>query len=312
MVEITSPSVVYTKECFLTPYYRVTNLETASVPAYSGRQIQATSESQIEHPKIITAFMYIPKKNYFLINLEMRNRLGDVAAVSHILAEASIEILTGSFTRGGGGKPGTWQVFVQPLNGNLSSDDLKRLLLSCPDVMGCQIKESREGLLVDSVTFPIKISSGQRAMIIRNDVWNSMLKRTREKFGSGGDVIIYEQGNMAGRMTGKELLSALGKDFLTQQLDQVVAMYQALGWGKAKILSFVHSPLALTIRMWDSAECMGQKSDKPTGHFIRGHIVGVVEEMFGIECKCAETSCLARGNPYCEFVLEEKKRGISK
>jgi len=256
--------------------------------------------------------MYIPKKNYFLINLEIRNRLGDVAAVSRILAEASIEILTGSFTRGGAGKPGSWQVFVQPLNGNTSSDDLKRLLFSCPDVVGCQIKESREGLLVDSVTFPIKISSGQRAMIIRNDVWNSMLKKTREKFGSGGDVIIYEQGNMAGRITGKELLGALGKEFLTQQLDQVVAMYQALGWGKAKIVTFVHSPLELVMRMWESAECMGQKSEKPTGHFIRGHVVGVVEEMFGFECKCAEISCLAKGNQYCEFVLEEKKRGISK
>lgn len=282
------------------------------MPAYITRQQQSGSEIHAEHPKIVTAFMYIPKKDYFLLNLEMRNRLGDLAAVSHILAESSIEVLTGSFTRGAGGRPGTWQVFVQPLNSNFTSDELKKLLLSCPDVVGCQVKESREGLLVDSVTFPIKISSGQRAMIIRNDVWNSMLKRTREKFGSGGDVIIYEQGNMAGRITGKELLAALGKNFLTQQLDQVIAMYQALGWGKAKIFNFILSPLSLTIRMWESAECMGQKSDKPTGHFIRGHIVGVVEEMFGIECRCVETFCLARGAAYCEFVLEEKKRAISK
>ncbi len=69
------------------------NLETASVPSYSGRQ-QSVTDSQGEHPKIITAFMYIPKKSYFLLNLELRNRLGDVAAVSHILAENGIEILT--------------------------------------------------------------------------------------------------------------------------------------------------------------------------------------------------------------------------
>lgn len=256
--------------------------------------------------------MYIPKKSYFLLNLELRNRLGDVAAVSNILAQNSIEVLTGSFTRGAGGRPGIWQIFVQPLNPGVTLDEVKRLMLSCPDVVGCQIKESRDGLLVDSVTFPIKISSGQRAMIIRNDVWNSMLQRTREKFGSGGDVIVYEQGNMAGRMTGKELLAALGKNFLLQQLDQVISMYQALGWGMARIMSYSQSPFSLAIRMWDSAECMGQKSDKPTGHFIRGHIVGNVEEMYGIEVKCAETSCLARGNPYCEFIVEEKKRGLSK
>jgi predicted hydrocarbon binding protein len=281
------------------------------MPTYTGRQ-QSISEPSGDRPKIITAFMYIPKKSYFLLNLELRNRLGDLAAVSKILADSNIEVLTGSFTRGAAGRPGVWQVFVQPLNSNMSSDDLKRLLLSCPDVVGCQIKESREGLLVDALTFPIKISSGQRALIIRNDVWNSMLQRTREKFGSGGDVIIYEQGNMAGRMSGRELLAALGRDFLVKQIDQVVAMYQALGWGKAKILSFVQSPLSLVVRMWDSAECMGQKSEKATGHFIRGHIIGNMEEIFGVECKCAETSCLAKANPYCEFILEEKKRGLSK
>ncbi len=290
----------------------VATLETTSIPAYSGKQVRSATESQIEHPKIITAFMYIPKKSYFLLNLEIRNRLGDLAAVSNVLAQSGIEILSGSFTRGAVGNPGRWQVFVQPLNANFTSEELKRLVVSCPDVVGCQIKESREGLLVDSVTFPIKISSGQRAMIIRNDVWEGMLQKTREKFGSGGDVIIYEQGNMAGRMSGRELLAALGRDFLTKQLDQVIAMYQALGWGRAKILNFVQSPMTLSIRMWESAECMGQKSEKATGHFIRGHIVGHVEEIFGVECKCVETSCLAKGDPYCEFVLEEKKRGLSK
>src|SRR5271165_4890020 len=112
------------------------------MPAFSASKQQSVAELQ-ERPKIITAFMYIPKMNYFLVNLEMRNRLGDLAAVSHILAEASIEILTGSFTRGMGPKPGTWQIFVQPLNAT-TAEETKKLLLSCPDVLTCQIKESRE------------------------------------------------------------------------------------------------------------------------------------------------------------------------
>ena len=57
---------------------------------------------------------------------------------------------------------------------------------------------------------------------------------------------------------------------------------------------------------------MGQKSDSPTGNFIRGHIVGVIEELYGQETRCVETACLAKGNAYCEFFLEEKKRAISK
>jgi len=252
--------------------------------------------------------MYLPKKNYFLLNLEIRNRLGDLASVSQILSEAKIEILNGSFNRGFGGKPGTWQIFVEPQNSNTTSEEMKRLLLSCPDVISCQIKESRDGLLVDTLTFPVKLSSGQRAMIMRNDIWNGMLQKTRDTFSSGADVIIYDQGMMAGKMTGRELLYALGKDKAAEHIDQIVSMYQGLGWGKAKLMSFIRSPLSLVIRMFESAECMGQKSSRPTGHFIRGHILGVAEEISGTEGKCTETNCLSLGNPYCEFVLEEKKR----
>jgi predicted hydrocarbon binding protein len=256
--------------------------------------------------------MYIPKTKYFLLNIDLRNRLGDLAAVSNVLSEAKIQILSGTFVRGMGGKPGTWQVFVQPINPEITLEEIKRLLLSCPDVINCHIRESRDGLLVDSMTFPIKVSSGQRAMIMRNDVWNNMLQRTREKFSSGGDVIIYEQGVMAGRTAGKELLMALGKDKIVQQMDQIVATYQAFGWGKAKIITFRQSPLNLVLRFWESAECMGHKSDKPTGNFIRGHIVGVMEELYQLETICVETSCLAKGNLYCEFFLEEKKRVVAK
>ena len=286
------------------------SLEDTTVQTYGGKQ-QTVSETQ-DRPKIITAFMYIPRARYFLFNIDLRNRLGDLAAVSQILSEAKIEILSGTFVRGMGGKPGTWQVFVQPLNPETTVDDAKRLLLSCPDVISCHIKESRDGLLVDSQTFPIKISSGQRAMIIRNDVWRNMLQSTREKFSSGGDVIIYEQGYITGKTTGKELILALGKDKVVQQMEQIVGTYNALGWAKAKIVTFRLSPLNLVLRMWESAECTGQKSDKPTGNFFRGHIVGVMEELYGQEAKCIETSCVAKGNAYCEFFLEEKKRTVSK
>ena len=105
-------------------------------------------------PKIITAFMYIPRARYFLFNIDLRNRLGDIAAVSQILSEAKIEILSGTFVRGMGGKPGTWQVFVQPLNPETTVDDAKRLLLSCPDVMTATSKRAVMDYLWTRKLFP--------------------------------------------------------------------------------------------------------------------------------------------------------------
>lgn len=250
--------------------------------------------------------MYLPNTKYFLLNLEIRNRMGDLAAVSSLLAEGKFDILNGSFFRGDNGAPGFWQVYVLPLKPATTSDELGKLLTACPDVLSFEIKESKDGFLVDSLTFPIKLSSGQRAMIIRNEIWNSMLQKTREKFSSGGDVIIYDQGVTAGRVSGKDLVRELGREKISRQLDQVVAWYQSLGWGKASVLSFRPSPLNLVIRMSESAECYGQKSPKPTGHFVRGHIIGVIEEIFAIEARCIETSCLAMGNDCCQFVIDQR------
>src|SRR5579872_833040 len=216
-------------------------LETAplsSVPGRGNRQDQVSEY----RPKVITAFMYLPNMRYFLLNLEIRNRMGDLAAVSSLLAEGKFDILNGSFFRGENGTPGFWQVYVLPLKPQITSDELGKLLTACPDVLSFEIKESKDGFLVDSLTFPIKLSSGQRAMIIRNEIWNSILQKTREKFSSGGDVIIYDQGVTAGRVTGNDLLKQLGREKISRQLDQVVALYQSLGWGKAGVLSFRPSP----------------------------------------------------------------------
>jgi len=274
-------------------------------------QGRSSISNSFDRPKTITAFMYLPKRNYYLLNLEIRNRLGDLAAVSKVLADSRIEILNGSFIRGVAGKPGTWQVFVEPLNPNTKAEEIKHLLLSVPDVKSCLVKQSKDGLLVDTLTFPVILSSGQRAMIMRNDIWNGMLRKTREKFSSGADVIIYDQGLSAGKITGRELLTALGKEKVIEHVDEIIGMYQALGWGKARVMEFDQNPFVLVVRMSESAECTGQKSERPTSHFIRGHMLGVAEEIFGVEAKCTETSCVSQGNKYCEYLLEEKKQRLS-
>lgn len=257
-------------------------------------------------PKIVTAFMYLPKRNFYLLNLEIKNRVGNLAVISKALADSRIGILNGSFSVGLGGVA-NWLIFVQPEDQGMSGDSIKHLLLSLPDVVSCRIKQSKDGLLVDELSFPIVTTSGERAMILRNDIFNGMLRATREKFGSGADVILFDQGESAGKVSGKELIAAMGKEKINELLAQLIGMYQSLGWGMAQLLVMNLSPFRLVIRMYESAECTGQKSAKPVGHFLRGHMVGVTEEVAGIEAYCAETSCVATGAKYCEFSLEQRR-----
>jgi predicted hydrocarbon binding protein len=283
---------------------RLSQVESTKTSGSAWR-MQLTPQTR-EHPKEITIYMNTPNRKCFVIDLEVKNRPGDLAAISGKLYEAKIEVLSATFSHGVAGKPGSWQFFVEPSDKAMTKEQVKKLMVSCPDVFSCEVGESRDGFLVDPLSFPVLVGAVQRAMIIRNDIWNGMLQKTREKFGSGSDIIIYDQGMMAGRAAGRELLMVLGKEKIDQHVDQIVMMFQALGWGRAKVMNVRTSPIRLVIRLWENPECMGQRSTKPTGHFLRGDIAGVGSEFFGVETSCTETSCIALGDEYCEYLVEEQ------
>ncbi len=250
--------------------------------------------------------MYLPNTNFYLLSLEIKNRVGNLVSISKALADSRIGILNGSFSTGFGGLA-HWLMFVQPEDQGMNVEAIKRVLQSLPDVMSCQIKQAKGGLLVDELSFPVVTTSGERTMIFRNEIFNGMLKATREKFGSGADVIIFDQGASAGEVSGKELVAVMGKEKISELITHVVGMYQSLGWGLGQVVNLNRSPFQIIIRMFESAECTGQHSSRPVSHFIRGHMVGVIKGVFGIETRSVETSCVATGDKYCEFSLEEKR-----
>jgi hypothetical protein len=59
-------------------------------------------------------------------------------------------------------------------------------------------------------------------------------KASRNNYGEYFWRHLVQSGVLAGRIAGKELLLALGKDRINELIDQVVGMYQALGWGESK------------------------------------------------------------------------------
>lgn len=257
-------------------------------------------------PKIVTAFMYLPNTNFYLLSLEIKNRVGNMVSISKALADSRIGILNGSFSTGYGGLA-HWLMFVKPEDSEMNGEAIRRVLLSLPDVVTCQIKQSKSGLLVDELSFPVVTTSGERTMIFRNEIFNGMLRATREKFGSGADVITFDQGASAGEVSGKELITVVGKEKIGELITHIVSMYQSLGWGLAQVIKLNRSPFKMVIRMYENAECSGQRSTKPVSHFLRGHMVGVVDGVFELETQCVETSCMATGDKYCEFSLEEKR-----
>ena len=73
-----------------------------------------------------------------------------------------------------------------------------------------------------------------------------------------------------------------------------------------RILECDEENLRFVIRLHRNFECapFKGKRDRPTSHLIRGALAGVFKEAYGREFKVREVKCIAKGDEYCEFVIE--------
>jgi len=143
-------------------------------------------------------------------------------------------------------------------------------------------------------------------MVVRRDVFVDMFGRMRKIFGTGANTIVYELGLATGENDARELMEAFGEGVLVGSLAQLVFLYSAQGWGRPELVDLTLDPVKTTLRIRDNFECAGVLSNAPNSNFIRGHIAGLGKTIFDKTIVCQETKCLAKGDPYCEFVAAEE------
>ncbi|MDV3294138.1 MAG: hypothetical protein LYZ70_07690, partial [Nitrososphaerales archaeon] len=204
---------------------------------------------------------------------------------------------------------GVWSGFVE--DSRHTASELKEKISSSRHVLDSTVVESKEGYLVDSVHFPLSWNTGDRAVMMRGEYLGGMFDKVREKFGTGGEAIVYEEGFDYGKETFANHASRLGAGFMRSNLLDVLKIYQALGWFKIEGIDQSERDRTVTIRTSGSFECEGQKSAKPYSHFVRGHLCGALTVILGEEMECEEAQCTAMGDRHCEFVLRPKG-GVSR
>ena len=133
-----------------------------------------------------------------------------------------------------------------------------------------------------------------------------MLESMRREFGTGGNVIIYEQGRSYGTEAARDYISRLGGEFVAENLKEVMKLYQALGWFKLEGFDVDRKRSKITITTSENFECEGSVSKAPISQFVRGHLAGSLTASLGQKMECQETSCVATGAEYCTFVLQPK------
>jgi len=169
-----------------------------------------------------------------------------------------------------------------------------------------------DGLAVDTYSFPLMMG-GERAVIFRRKVYEGLLKRGVEVYGTGYAQLLYIVGIETGRNVYMDHTKYTGEE-PENLLKFMAAFFQMLGYGRLEVVYLDDSARRAVVRVFDSAECelfKGAQPPSPRGAFIRGLIVGWLAARWGVGDYLAitaqEMKCIAKGDQYCEYHIKTER-----
>jgi predicted hydrocarbon binding protein len=252
-----------------------------------------------------------PKKRSFQIMLRLRNERGALADVSSIISRSMTNILSGHLSVLD--SHAYWSFFAESEDDDgVDAPRLRSILESSPYVEEASVVEDNDGLLVDSLCFPLRWNAGDRAVLFRQKALSDALDAVRKEFGTGGSVLLYDQGYKMGEEGARDIVERLGRKFIREHLSQVLALWSAVGWGRVSLLTYEPAGPIVVVKVEESFECAEFVSEEPYSQFLRGHLCSWLSTLFNTTLKCVETQCVSAGSEHCEFRVEPDARAISR
>jgi predicted hydrocarbon binding protein/predicted amino acid-binding ACT domain protein len=160
----------------------------------------------------------------------------------------------------------------------------------------------------DVVHFPLFVGS-LRVITFPTSLLGETIKSLMKVFNpSAVRAMFWYQGKEFGRLV-EEFYE---REFSIVNVNEAVnflAIRTALhGWAIVEIVELDDERRNVTLRLFNNWECsMFKGSSEPRSHYIRGVLDGFFSSLFKVEMEAKETKCIAKGDPYCEFEIKEKK-----
>jgi predicted hydrocarbon binding protein len=244
-------------------------------------------------------------------SIELVNAPGAIAEVASILSKHNVNILTGFHHAE---ECYRWGFFADVTEIKSSIDDIVKEISSLAITRKVSVSNViSEGVIVD--TLHRELFWGPfRMIIMRAEVMVAILNRIKGIFGvegKAGKALAFGMGEAAGRTFYKGLVSHMNADVLKSQIDHVIELFGANGWGDFKVTSFDLSGMAASVTMLNGFECAnrpGSSSSSSSCDFVRGHLAGVFSEMFGKRMDVTETLCVDLGHCKCQFDVSGAKQ----
>jgi predicted hydrocarbon binding protein len=251
--------------------------------------------------KRLTIFLHDPSKTYLEIAFRMEDVGTTLPKVLSILDSLGAKVVAGYlYTDKDYNRGGYWCCFVE------SEKDAKGFeseIKSIPRVIDVAVSKSVDGFLVDDLCFPVMWNTNERAIIVGQERLTRMTDRLRETFGVAGNMMVYQEGLAFGENLAQDLTGLLGEKFIVEHFPNVMHILTAKGIAYVSEVKQDPDFLRVEIRLKDSCECAGHKSNTHYSEFIRGMISGLVSSFSGRGVKCEEVRCIATGDESCDFVV---------
>jgi predicted hydrocarbon binding protein/predicted amino acid-binding ACT domain protein len=256
--------------------------------------------------KVFTLDVVKPGEKCVQICLVLKDFPGAVAKTAKLLADAKINIKTGStFYLPEYPNAGIWSSFVDFSKATKSPEEVLEELKKLDVVLDVRLEEPKPAPF-ESIHFPV-LHATTRALILPIGMfWALWDGFERILQPSGLAAVLYNAGKEVGDRAAKrlsEMFNVEGKE-LVQAFAQAV---KATGWGITEVSSIYMKKHSATIIVRECFEAVAwRKKPYNVCHWTRGYLAGYMSTVFGKPVEAFETKCIARGDQYCEFKIQQK------
>jgi len=255
-----------------------------------------------EREKDVIVFRYDRSKTYYLVSLRLENKPGALGNLANVLGIRDVNILEGFFGGMSYGPTAVVSFFLESTNKRMDEKWLKDFLQTVVYVSDVEVKHAVEGVLTDTLNFPLTWNNGDRAILMRSEGLRAMLDAIKSSDSTSGEASISSQGFSYGKAAWENLMSNF-RPQTKEGLAEFLGVYSAVGWGKPELTELDPAKRRAKFRMRDNFECEGVSTGASASNFVRGHISGAFSTYFGGYVRAVEKKCLSKGDPYCEFEI---------
>ena len=252
----------------------------------------------------ISRIIYIPDRDVIGFLIIMENIPGVLAKVSKVFWSHNVNILKVFLTSNPEYADGIF--FCDFTDAKISSSEIAKLILDLKEVRDVKVIEPiMKGLVVDDIHFPL-ILFDSRCVILREGVFREIVKGMRDEWGSAAEVFLYHAGVRIGSASFK------AHKYFTEDKREKIKLFQIFfknnGLGDIEVTDIDEVNTRARVIIRDSIECkFGLNTRRAFSQFFRGIIAGVMKEFFKRDVEVKEVKCIAKGDPYCEFIVNTRE-----